>query len=346
MKKISVNVSAPYDILLGAGLLKEAGSLLKPVCRSNRLVIVTDDIVDGLYGDALKNSLEKEGFSVLKCIIPNGETSKNFQYLECLLNFLAENRIHRDDTVLALGGGMIGDLVGFAAAIYLRGIRVVQIPTTLLAMVDSAIGGKTGIDLLAGKNLAGAFYQPKLVIADTETLKTLPPEQFSAGMGEVIKYGVIGKNDILDIVGAQNSEEWIFACISAKCEIVEQDEFDQTGVREVLNAGHTVGHAIEALSHYTIPHGKAVALGLVAEARMAVDFKLTEVSTYERIFSAVKDSGLYEKLPYSGGELAQAMLHDKKNSGKEIAFLLPVEIGNYTRIELSEQQVIELLKKQ
>lgn len=346
MKKVCVNTSASYDVFIGPGLLQEAGKLLKPVCNSNRLVIVTDDIVDGFYGETLKKALEKENFSVLKYAIPQGEKSKNISVLEKLLNFLAENDVRRNDAVLALGGGVIGDLAGFAAAVYLRGVAVVQIPTTLLAMADSAVGGKTGIDLPAGKNLAGAFHQPKLVIADTETLGTLPRSQLAAGMGEVIKYGVIGKNRILDRVGQGDLEDLIAACIGLKADIVEQDEADFLGVREVLNAGHTVGHAIEKLSGYTVPHGKAVAMGLVTEARMAVDLGIADVAVYERIFSAVKSCGLFEKLPYPASEFAQAMQSDKKNRDKGIAFLLPQEIGKYVRQELTVQQVTELLEKQ
>ena len=346
MKKVHVNASAPYDVFIGPRLLQETGKLLKSVCNSNRLIIVTDDIVDGFYGEALKKALEEENFSVLKCVIPNGEKVKNFSTLEKMLNFFAKNGVRRNNTVLALGGGVVGDLAGFAAAIYQRGVDVVQIPTTLLAMVDSAVGGKTGIDLPMGKNLVGAFHQPKLVIADTETLQTLPPQQFAADMGEVIKYGIIGKNDILDTLEKQDMEELISACISFKRDIVEQDERDCLGIREILNAGHTVGHAIEKLSCYTVPHGKAVAMGLVVEARMAVDLEFAEMPVYDRIFSAVKSCGLYEKLPYSAAELAEAMRSDKKNSGKEIAFILPVEIGKCMRKDLTVEQVTELLKEQ
>ena len=346
MKKIHINASAPYDVLLGSGLLQTAGSLLKSVCRSDRVVIVTDDIVDGFYGEALKGSLEKEDFSALKYVISHGEKAKNFLALENLLNFLAKNEIRRNDTIIALGGGVVGDLAGFAAAIYLRGIAAVQIPTTLLAMVDSAIGGKTGIDLPAGKNLAGAFHQPKLVVADTDTLQTLPPQELAAGMGEIIKYGVIGKNGILDRIGQGNMEEQIAGCMELKAGIVEQDEFDQNGVREILNAGHTVGHAIEKLSGYAVPHGKAVALGLAAEARMAVELGIAEMSVYERILSAVKSCGLYEKIVYSPENLTEIMRSDKKNRDGKITFVFPRKIGNCVRQELTVQQVIELLEKQ
>ena len=346
MKKVHVNASPPYDALIGAGLLREAGKLLKSVCNSDRLVIVTDDLVDGLYGEGLIKALEQEDFFVLKFVIQNGEKFKNLSVLERILNFLIENEVHRNDTLIALGGGVVGDLAGFAAAIYQRGVAVVQIPTTLLAMVDSAVGGKTGIDLPMGKNLVGAFHQPKLVLADTETLQTLPQSQLAAGMGEIIKYGVIRKNRILERIGQVNLEELIAECIKLKGFFVEWDEFDQKGIREILNAGHTVGHAIEKLSGYTIPHGKAVAIGLVTEACMAVDLGLAEAATYERIFSVVKGCGLYEKLPYPTAELAQAMQSDKKNRDKGIAFILPQEIGKYARQELTVQQVTELLKKQ
>lgn len=346
MREVHVNASKPYEVLIGQGLLQEAGNLLKSVCQSDRVVIITDDVVDDIYGKNLQKSLETDDFSVLKFVISQGESTKNFLNLESLLNFLAENYVKRNDTIIALGGGVVGDLAGFAAAIYLRGIDVVQIPTTLLAMVDSAIGGKTGIDLPTGKNMAGAFYQPKMVIADTETLKTLPPQHFAAGMGEVIKYGIIGKNDILDRIKQCDIEEQIAECVRLKCCAIGQDERDETGVREILNAGHTVAHAMEKLSEYTIPHGKAVAMGLVAEAKMAVELGLAEPAVYDRILAAVKSCDLYEKIPYSPKKMAEAMRADKKNRGEEITFVLPQRIGECVRKTLTVQQVIQLLKKQ
>ena len=345
MKKVRVNASAPYDVLVGPGLLGETGTLLKSVCQSNRMVIVTDDMVDGFYGKTFQKALESEGFFVFKYVVPSGETSKNFSNLESLLNFLAENGVKRNDTIAALGGGVIGDLAGFAAAVYLRGIAVVQIPTTLLAMVDSAIGGKTGIDLPMGKNLVGAFHQPKLVIADTDTLKTLPQEQFSAGMGEVIKYAVIGKNSILEHLEQEDLTEEITPCIQMKADIVEKDEWDQTGVREILNAGHTIGHAMEKLSGYTIPHGRAVAMGLVAEAKIAVKLDLADESVYHRILAEVKRRGLYEEIPYLPEKLAEEMQSDKKNKDGKITFILPKKIGEYVRQTLTVQQVTALLKE-
>jgi len=346
MKRIRIHTAKPYEVLLGHGLLPEAGRWLSAVCRSKRVVIVTDKTVEPLYGKTVTKALEQENFTCLKYVLPDGENSKNAENLLQLLNFLAENQIRRNDTLIALGGGVIGDLVGFAAAIYLRGIAVVQIPTTLLSMVDSSVGGKTGIDLPAGKNLVGAFWQPELVLADLDTLATLPPEQLAAGMGEVIKCGVIGNNGILDCLETADMEARIADCIALKADVVARDERDENGEREMLNAGHTVAHAIEKLSDYSIPHGKAVAMGLVVEARMAVDLGLAEVAVYDRILKAVRAFDLCEKVPYLPEKMAQAMQRDKKNRDEKIAFILPEKIGECVRQTLTVQQVIDLLSKQ
>ena len=252
MKRIRVHASREYDVLIENGLFASLGALAKDVLKGKKVCIVSDTNVAPLYLDAAVKSLEESGFCAESFVFPAGEDSKNGRTYLSLLNFLAEIKLTRADALIALGGGVVGDLTGFAAATFLRGIDLIQIPTTLLSCVDSSVGGKTAIDLPAGKNLAGAFYQPKLVICDPEMLKTLPGSIFSDGCAEVIKYGLIDSASLMEklanIHARKNLEEVICECVDMKRDIVESDEFD-TGRRQLLNLGHTFAHSIEALSN-------------------------------------------------------------------------------------------------
>ena len=271
MKSVKISVSKEYEVLIGHGLINDCGELCRGVlAESVKAAVISDDNVAPLYLERVKAALEKAGFAVVSFVFPHGESSKNGgTYLE-ILNFLAENQITRTDALIALGGGVVGDITGFAAATYLRGIRFVQIPTSLLAMVDSSVGGKTAIDLPAGKNLAGAFCQPELVICDLDTLDTLSDAFFTDGCAEVIKYGIL-KDEALfahleEKAQGFDREYVISRCVELKRDYVTEDEFD-TGLRMMLNLGHTVGHAIEKLSAYSVPHGSAVAMGMAIIAR-------------------------------------------------------------------------------
>jgi 3-dehydroquinate synthase len=291
--------------------------------------MVTDDTVEELYGKTVEKSLTGCGFTVKRFIIAHGEQSKNAENYMALLNYAAKERFCRKDLILALGGGVVGDLAGFVAATFLRGMRFVQVPTTLLAMVDSSVGGKTSINLDMGKNLAGAFFQPDAVICDVDALVTLPKEIFVDGLAEVIKYGAIGDAELLDLLGGKGNmdlEMVIARCIRMKAEIVSQDERD-LDVRQLLNFGHTVGHGIEAVSDYTISHGHAVAIGMSIFARAAEKSDLCVSEVCREIVDIIKINGLPVNCAFSADELYSAALSDKKNVGGSIVVVLPEKRG-------------------
>jgi len=330
MNKIHVAASRPYDVLLEAGCLKRAGEYILPYCKNGYAAIITDDTVDALYGASLEKNLAENGIQSVKFVFPHGEASKNAQTYVNVLEFLAENHLTRSDLVIALGGGVVGDLTGFAAATFLRGVAFVQIPTTLLAMVDSSVGGKTAIDLAAGKNLAGAFYQPKLVLCDPDVLKTLPADIFADGCAEVIKYGVLGSADLFSHLAQKGTdfdrEAVLATCIEMKSRIVNEDEFD-TGLRQLLNLGHTFGHAIEKTSHFGLSHGKAVAIGMVIMARSAAKKGLCSEALAEEIAAVCKMFGLPTSTAYEAASLYDAMLSDKKRMGNTVTLVIPEKIG-------------------
>ena len=347
MKIVTVNASTTYDILIGNGLLSEAGSLCAKAVGLCRVCVVTDDTVEALYFETVRTSLSKAGYDVLKFVIPHGEASKNTTSLVELLEFLASHHLTRSDCLIALGGGVVGDLTGFAAAVYLRGIRFVQIPTTLLAAVDSSVGGKTAVDLVAGKNLAGAFHQPSLVICDYTTLDTLTPEIFADGCAEVIKYGVIGDRPLFDRLKKgvkEQIEEVIASCVENKRDIVEGDEFDR-GQRQLLNLGHTVGHAIELCSHMEISHGSAVAMGMVIVTRAAVRMGLCPEDALCELLALLTAEKLPTSCPFSAEELAKAALGDKKRSGDSLTLILPYAIGDSRLYRISVDELSAILEK-
>ena len=341
MTTIKVSASKTYDVVVGRELLRSAGMLASGLVKGRSAAVVTDDTVGPLYAEALSASLLKAGFRVALFSIPHGEISKNADNYIALLNFLAESKMTRGDVVYALGGGVVGDLAGFAASTYMRGMRLVQLPTTLLAAVDSSVGGKTAIDLPAGKNLAGTFYQPDLVLCDTATLETLPKEIFTDGLSEVVKYGVIADETLFDMLNAsvaQNLEEIISRCVAIKRDIVEEDE-TETGPRKLLNFGHTVGHAVEALSNFEITHGRAVAIGMAIMARAADASGLCQVDAAQHLVSLLQRLGLPTETDFTAAALAQAALSDKKRSGGTITLVVPEKIGVCT---LRETPVAEL----
>lgn len=347
MQKMTVNTTEKYDILLGAGLKEKVAELLLPFCPTKKVFIITDDIVDRLYGEEIAESLNREGFSAEKFVFKNGEASKNISVLSEILEFAALKGFKRNDLFLTLGGGVPGDMGGLASALYMRGVPIVQMPTTLLSAVDSSVGGKTAIDLKAGKNLCGAFKQPKLVIIDTDIIKNLPDDIFACGMGEVIKCNIIKDLPIFDYISKgsvkQNIESVIFDCLVLKKEIVEQDEFDTNGIRNILNAGHTVAHAIELLSGFSIMHGNAVAMGTVIEAKISEKLGFCNKNTVKTIENAVKNSGLYFEIPFSKEDIANACILDKKNKDSRIVFLLPEKIGSCREVKLTADELINLL---
>lgn len=347
MRRITVNTSEKYDILLGENLIESVDTLIAPFCPSKKVLIITDDIVDSLYGNEVAKKLQEGGFDSRKFVFINGEPSKNITVLSEILEFAAQSGMRRNDLFLALGGGVVGDMAGLASALYMRGVSLIQMPTTLLSAVDSSIGGKTAIDLDAGKNLCGTFKQPNLVIIDTNIIKELPDDIFDCGMGEVVKCGVIKDLPIFDFIFAcsvkENLEKIIFDCLYLKKEIVEQDEFDTKGIRNFLNAGHTIAHSIELLSGYTVMHGNAVAMGLYTEADISEKLGICDKDTSGRIKDTIKKAGLYFDIPYAPKDIANACLLDKKNKDSRIVFLLPEKNGKCREVKLSADELSRLL---
>ncbi len=325
MKTVTVSASKQYDIKIGPGLLKTLGEEVLALGKAETVCIVSDSNVWPLYGAAAEAGLAAAGLRPFHFVFPAGEESKNAAvYLE-LLNCLAENKLTRSDLLIALGGGVVGDLAGFAAATYLRGIRFIQLPTTLLAAVDSSVGGKTAIDLPAGKNLCGAFCQPSLVLCDTDTLSSLPWEIFLDGCAEVIKYGVLYDEALfsyLEEAGADFDREAVIArCVELKRDVVMEDEFD-TGARMRLNLGHTIGHGIEARSNFTLSHGKAVAIG------MAIVARASHCPDAARIINCLQKFSLPTETDYPAEEIYAYTLSDKKRSGSTVKLIVPKKIGS------------------
>ena len=328
MKKISIRTSHPYEVLIERGLLSKCGELIAQVTSSRKAVIVTDDTVGGLYGDIAADSLKKSGFECDTFTFPHGEQSKSLSNLGDIYDFLCKCNITRSDILIALGGGVVGDITGFAAASFLRGIDFVQIPTTLLAQVDSSVGGKTAIDIPGGKNLVGAFKQPLLVICDSDVLKTLPKETLAEGMGECIKYGMIRDEKLFELMESHTLEtvddimdEMVYSCIDIKRDVVEHDEFD-IGERMILNFGHTLGHALEAWHHYTdYAHGCGVAAGMCL-----ITDKLAPQHS-ERLKKCCEAYKLPTGTDIPMNELLPFCSKDKKNEAKNINYIICNEIG-------------------
>jgi len=330
MERIRIETALAYDVLVGEGLLARAGELCREVADPCRVCLVADSVVAGLYGDGVADSLRAAGFEVFCFIFPHGEASKNLGTLGELLEFMAQSGLDRGDLAVALGGGVTGDMTGFAAAVYLRGIRFVQLSTTLLGQVDASVGGKTAVDLGAGKNLAGAFHQPLLVACDTGALATLPPEQTRQGMAEVIKTAAVLDAEMFGALetGDIGLQEIVARCVAIKGGIVARDE-KETGERKVLNFGHTVGHAVELHSGYTLLHGDAVAIGMMVVARAAVAAGWCAVGVPGRLEALLQKHGLPTRCMVAPGELVAACLRDKKRAGDSITWVLPVDIGRY-----------------
>lgn len=330
LRTVHVKASIEYDVHIGRGLLDKAGEYIGAFTKPCTAVLVMDDTVAGIYGERVKTSLKNAGFSTLEFVFPNGEDSKSLSTLSQLVEFMAAQKVTRSDIVVAFGGGVTGDLAGFAAAVYLRGIRCVQLPTTLLAAVDSSVGGKTAVNLGAGKNLCGAFHQPSLVICDCDTFETLPPETFAAGMAEAVKYGVLTDGALFEkfetVPNKGELEDIVARCIAHKRDIVEEDEHD-TGLRQLLNLGHTPAHAIEALSDFGVAHGHAVAIGMVMMARASEKLGFAKEEMSKRLLQVLKLHALPTETEFGAKEMAQAALSDKKRQGGTITLVMPVKIG-------------------
>lgn len=328
-----------YSVYIGEKI-SNLGKILNKFLVERKVLIISNPTVAKYYLDILKKSLLDANFEVFVGIVEDGEEYKSLSSAEKLYQICSECRLERNSTIIALGGGVIGDLAGFVASTYLRGINLVQVPTTLLAQVDSSIGGKVGVNLPAGKNLVGSFYQPLFVLSDPDTLDTLPEREYKEGIAEVIKYGVIKdagffsylENNINSLLAKDKKvlEYVITTCVKIKGKIVQKDEKEISGLRAILNYGHTFGHALEKISGFTqYRHGEMVAIGMVEAAKIACENKIFAKKDLERIKLLIKKAGLPYEIPtnISKEEIKNAMLWDKKVKDEKIRFILPTKIG-------------------
>lgn len=328
-----------YPIHVGEGILSKAGDLLLQAGLRGKIAVISNPTVAQLYLDTLHEALARSGFEVVPVLVPEGEEHKQIRSLTIIYDRLIDERCERQSCVLALGGGVVGDLAGFAAATYLRGIPYVQVPTTLLAQVDSSVGGKTGVNHRDGKNLIGAFYQPRLVLVDINVLQSLPKRELVAGLAEVIKYGIIADADLFKLLEQKIDKlialerelliQVIVSCCSIKAKVVEQDEREDD-YRAVLNFGHTIGHALEAVTEYTeFLHGEAIGVGMAKAAAISVQQGFCDQRSFERVRKLIKKAGLPLEIPsgISMQNLIQAMEVDKKSSGGKIKFVMCAGIG-------------------
>jgi 3-dehydroquinate synthase len=356
METIAVNLGErSYSVHVGAGLLARAGELLRQVARGDKVAVVTNPTVERLYLPALEASLRSSGFEVASVLLPDGEEYKNLESLSAVYDQLVRRKLDRQSTLVALGGGVIGDLAGFAAATFLRGISCVQVPTTLLAQVDSSIGGKTGINHPQGKNLIGAFHQPRLVVTDVSVLRTLPKRELVAGMAEVVKYAVIGNPTLFDFL-EQNLEailaldpslltRVVLASCADKARVVEQDE-RESDLRAILNFGHTIGHALESYTGYErFLHGEAVAIGMVKAGLISRDQGFCDERSLARIRDLISRCGLPAEIPpdIDSRGLAQSMELDKKSAQGKIKFICCTGVGGTRFHWLSPEEIVVAL---
>lgn len=345
-----------YDITIAPGSLDQLGEQMASLKLSRKVLLVSNPMIFKHYGERAIASLEKAGFQVVSYNLPPGERYKTLNSIQKLYDIALENRLERSSTMVALGGGVIGDMTGFAAATWLRGINVVQVPTSLLAMVDSAIGGKTGVNHPNGKNLIGAFHQPSLVLIDPEVLKTLPAAEFRAGMAEVIKYGVIWDTELftqlelskhldqLRYVKSDLINSILTHSCQAKADVVSKDE-KESGLRAILNYGHTIGHAVESLTEYRLlKHGEAVGIGMVAAGDIAVKLGLWTQADTERQNALIKKAGLPTQIPANLDieALIDALQLDKKVKSGKVRFVLPTQIGT---VKVTDEVPTEIIRE-
>ena len=339
-----------YDIVIGPGSLHRMGQYLQALGLSGKVGVVTNPTLARLYGASLKKAIVKAGFTCHVISIPDGERTKTLRWVSSIVDELVKHRFERRSALVALGGGVIGDITGFAASMYLRGIPFIQVPTTLVAQVDSSVGGKTGVNHPSGKNLIGAFYQPALVVSDTNTLQTLPRREWLAGLAEVIKYGVIADKNffafledriehILDMK-EKDVQKVVTRCCEIKARVVAKDE-RESGLRRILNYGHTIGHALESLGRYRqYIHGEAVGIGMVHEALLANYLELCSKSVVDRQCALIQRTGLPVRMPaHSFSRFWGAMRHDKKVAQGIVHCVLPRSIGKVQVMPLEPRTV-------
>ena len=346
MTEIRVEASRAYTVKIGAGLLPRCGELSAPHIRGRRAVVCAGEKAFALYGGTVLKSLREAGFEAASCVYPAGESAKRPETLLHIINSLSGAGLTREDAVFALGGGVTGDMAGLAAALYLRGIDCVLLPTTLLAAVDASVGGKTAVDLPSGKNRMGVIAQPRLVLCDTDSFRTLPPEVLAEGWAEAVKCVLLRGGALTELLRGEKPEEhWediVAACVELKRELVEADEFDR-GERRLLNLGHTVGHAIELCSGYTVPHGRAVAAGMAVLARGCAAKALCGPELVQTLEALLRRFGLPTRCPYGAEELLKAAAADKKREGERITLVLPRAVGRCELAVCGMEELGELI---
>lgn len=347
MRKVTVNVGTGYDVLIGNGIFDHSGEFIVNIKKNGKCAVVTDENVDRLYGERFMNSLASAGIKAEKFVFPAGESSKNHSTLLQIYDFLAANGFTRSDYIAALGGGVVGDTAGYAAATYMRGIDFVQVPTTIIAQSDSSVGGKTAVDIKGGKNLVGAFHQPRLVICDTDTFSTMPQHFFSDGMAEVIKYGMIKSSSLFDLLAEcdikNNFDDIIEQCVSIKARVVENDEREK-GERMLLNFGHTFGHALEKYYNFSgLTHGFAVAIGMSVFTHIAEKRGMAKSGIAERLDSLLLKCGLPVEDPAPLEELYKISLGDKKHLTNGMNIIICSDIGKSEVIKMSTDEYYNFL---
>ena len=354
METVTVDLhERSYPIVIGAGILPELGPRLQEMRLGHRVAVITNPAVAALYREPVVRSLRGAGFDPTVIEVPDGEEHKNFAWLTFLYDRLLDARMDRRSPIVALGGGVIGDLAGFAAATFLRGVPLIQVPTTLLAQVDSSVGGKTGVNHPAGKNLIGTFYQPRLVWADVRTLRTLPPREVHAGLAEVIKYGIILSPELFELLEAKLDrvlaldDELLIEIVRVSCTlkamVVGEDERETSGYREILNFGHTLGHALEMLTEYRrYHHGEAVAIGMVFAARLSQQRGHCQREVVERVTRVIRRAGLPVAIPkeIGGQSLTLAIETDKKSAGGKVRFVCIEDIGRTKFDDLTAEEIV------
>lgn len=343
METIDINLARPYKVGIGRDILKDAAKYVRWEHPEGKVMIITDDDVDYYYGEIVQEGFEEEGYDVVRFVFPSGEQSKVLPMAEEIYGALSENEFDRSDLIVGLGGGVAGDLAGFVASTYMRGIDYMQLPTSLLAMIDSSIGGKTAVDTVAGKNTVGTFYQPMMVLCDLDCLETLPREQYLSGLAEMIKYGVLAGTELFEYFEkddfSKDFDELVRMCINVKKSYVEQDPYDQH-MRKMLNLGHTMGHAIETASGYSITHGQAVAMGMIGMA------EIFDTECKERLRNVFEKCGFEDlDIDYDAEELASYMAVDKKRNGDFIVIVVPQRIGACCLDQLKTEAIEETIAK-
>ncbi|MBQ6464777.1 MAG: 3-dehydroquinate synthase [Oscillospiraceae bacterium] len=346
MTEIRVRASRPYSVRIGGGLLPRCGELAAPLIEGRRAVVCAGENVFPLYGETVLKSLREAGFEAFACVYPAGEEVKTPETLVYIINKLAELGLTRADAVFALGGGVTGDMAGLAAALYRRGIACVLLPTTLLAAADASVGGKTAVDLPGGKNQMGVFSQPRLVLCDTETFRTLPREVLAEGWAEAVKCAFLREGPLQELLLGETPEERIeelvAECVKLKAGLVEADERDQ-GARRLLNFGHTVGHAIERCSGWRWHHGPAVAVGMAVMTRACAARGFCDAETLETLETLLRRFSLPLRCPYGAEELLAAAASDKKRAGERLTLVLPRRFGRCELVESDDRELGELL---